>query len=90
MPIRSYMDIHQKLLSILIAEDNRLNKRGPCNIYRIEHYLKALDTAEQHPNGIEAGISSVFTHSRLRDKLRKSIGLETCKCQQANSCLLCR
>ena len=85
---------HMILVNILSKEDLRLRKQedkrgGLPNPYRIGLFLKALDRAENNSDGIEAGLSDAFTHSRLRDKLRKSIGLETCNCKRAGSCGLC-
>lgn len=80
---------HEKLLSVLVAEDQRLSKRERIpNIYRIGHYLKALEDAEEH-DGIIPGILDSFCHSRLRDKLLKAAGQAPCKCGRPNSCRLC-
>ena len=84
------MTTHDKLISVLTQEDDRLAKRESIlNIYRIGHWLLALEDAELHPNGLADGLSESFTHSGLRDKLRKAAGLPTCDCGRANSCPLC-
>lgn len=71
---RSKMDNHQKLLSVLIAEDKRENAKHN-NIYRIGLFLEALAHAEGNPRGLVYGINNAFT-GRLRDKLLKAIEVD--------------
>lgn len=67
------MTQHEKMVSILVAEDVRLEKKEGRNTYRIGHYLEALEYAENHPKGIEYGLTAAFVGS-LRAKLIKAIG----------------
>lgn len=85
------LPLHERLVSELVAEDKRLAKRERHpNIYRCAHFLRALNDAEAHPQGLAAGLSECFTHSRLRDKLRKAAGLPVCACARQGACPLCR
>jgi len=69
------MNTHQKLLHILTKEDQRLEKRemkrGTVNVYRLGHFMNALDQAESHKGGIVAGLNASFCESRLLDRLLK-------------------
>ena len=81
--------LHQKLIHVLIkwdeAESRREAKRGHANIYRIGHFLKAAQDAEDQAKAAAAGginemiayrdaIAEHFTPtSRIRTFLRKNV-----------------
>jgi hypothetical protein len=62
------MQQSQKMVSILTQEDVRRQKREP-NIHRLSLFLEALDRAEAHPKGVEAGLRQSFEESPLLNRL---------------------
>ena len=75
------------LVHILTRADARDKSRRASGL---AIYFHALGCAEEHPQGIVAGILDNFTHSRMRDAMLKACGCEPCQCRRAGQCERCR
>ena len=69
------MNIHTKLVSVLVNEDLRREKREKhVNPYRIALFLEALNDAESRED-LAQGIRDRFERGYLRKKLLKAAGI---------------